>query len=84
MDNLKSILAHATGCTIQHDGWTCGTCFFALSDKLNNQDWQAVLLVRGDYKESELDNLPQSVDKAIKKVERIAGKVYRKNQSIPL
>ena len=57
---LKKALREATGCTIQHTGWTCGTCFFAIDDSLNNQDWQFVLWYRGDYNEADLENLPES------------------------
>lgn len=52
---LKTILRHATHCTIQHDGWPCGTCFGAYLSRLNipedkhNPYWQAVLRYRGDY-----------------------------------
>jgi len=35
---LKEALKKATGCTVQHDGWTCGTCFYAIDDKLTNKD----------------------------------------------
>ena len=47
------------GCEIQSgDAWPCGTCFFAISDELTNADWQLVLLIRGDYNEKDLSNLP--------------------------
>lgn len=71
---LKKALLNATGCDIQHDGWTCGTCFFAISEKMTNKDWQAVLLTRGDYKEWELDNLPRNIQKSLKKVVKLADK----------
>lgn len=57
---LKSLLSKKVGCNIQYDGWPCGTCFLAISKKLTNADWQNVLLLRGDYKESELNNLPKN------------------------
>ena len=65
---LKAQLRKATGCTIQHDGWPCGTCFFRINDSLSNADWQAVLLTRGDYKKEDLDNLPQNIEESLKKV----------------
>ena len=40
---LKKALRQKTKCAIQHDGWTCATCFFAMSEELTNQDWQALL-----------------------------------------
>ena len=53
---LKHLLGKETGCTVQHDGWTCGTCFFpivdeikGLSDDNDHNYWLAVLYVRGDY-----------------------------------
>jgi hypothetical protein len=65
---LKTALRKATGCRIQHTGWPCGTCFFSISDKLTNKDWQAVLLFRGDYKRKELNNLPKDINKSLEKV----------------
>ena len=46
---LKNILVEATSCSVQHNGWPCGTCFYAISPRLNNHHWQAVLAWRGDY-----------------------------------
>lgn len=73
---LKKLLKNKTNCTIQHDGWTCGTCFFAISKKLNNKDWQAVLLTRGDYLKKDLDNLPKDINRSLNKVLRIIGGVH--------
>ena len=70
-DALKQALLNATTCDIQHDGWTCGTCFFHISPELNNQDWQAVLLIRGDYSRDELDNLPEDIGASVAKVIRL-------------
>jgi hypothetical protein len=56
--DFKRALRYKTCCCIQHNGWPCGTCFFAISEELINRDWQTVLLYRGDYKETDLDNLP--------------------------
>ena len=57
-NSLKTRLKHATGCTIQHDGWSCGTCFCAIESdwKLKHdigEYWQAVLDFRGDYDDFE-------------------------------
>jgi hypothetical protein len=65
---LKRLLKEKTGCTIQHDGWTCATCFFAIDKKLTNKDWQTVLLVRGDYDSSELNNLPKNIEARVKNI----------------
>ena len=65
---LKQALKKKTRCTIQHTGWTCGTCFFAISKKLTNKDWQALLLFRGDYKLSDLGNLPKNLEKSLNKI----------------
>jgi len=71
---LKEILFKKTmGCAIQHDGWPCGTCFFAISKELDNSDWQNVLLIRGDSKETELDNLPKDREASYEKIMRIAA-----------
>ena len=70
--SLKLALLKKTHCTIQ-DGWPCGTCFFEMSKDLNNQDWQALLLYRGDHTESDLDNLPAGgTDESLKKILAIA------------
>jgi hypothetical protein len=65
-------LRSVTGCTIQHDGWPCGTCFFSISKKLTNADWQAVLLKRGDYKKETMDNLPKDIEASLKKTLKLA------------
>ena len=57
--DTRILLLEATGCDAQHTGWTCGTCFFGISDKLTNRHWQAVLWIRGDNKREDLDNLPE-------------------------
>ena len=69
---LKNILNKKLGCKIQHTGWPCGTCFFSMSQKLTNQDWQTLLLFRGDYKKSDLTNLPENQEKTIQKIVEIA------------
>lgn len=65
---FKEMLADKTNCGIQNNGWTCGTCFFEISDKLTNQDWQSLLLYRGDYKADELDNLPPDQNESLNKI----------------
>lgn len=70
---LKKTLAEKTSCRIQHTGWCCGTCFFAISKKLTNKDWQSLLLFRGDYKKKELTNLPRNPDKSIEKIAKLCG-----------
>jgi len=65
---FKKLLVKATaGCGIQN-GWPCGTCFFAISNKLTNKDWQAILLFRGDYKKEDLHNLPKDINKSLMKI----------------
>lgn len=52
--SLKSKLAKITKCTIQHNGWSCNTCFHALDLPLKHdihEYWEAVLAERGDYPE---------------------------------
>lgn len=70
-DKLKKALLKATGCTLQHNGWTCGTCFFTIDDKLTNKDWQTVLYIRGDYELQNLNNLPSSMVKSIEKILKV-------------
>jgi len=57
---LKKKLEDYLGCTLQHDGWSCNSCFHGL--KLNLKEdiheyWLAVLAIRGDY-----PSLPQRLD----------------------
>lgn len=68
---FKYALRNKTGCVVQHDGWTCGTCFFALSPKLTNKDWQSLLWFRGDYNAKDLDNLPKHPLKNINKIYKL-------------
>jgi hypothetical protein len=70
---LKEALEQKTGCTIQHTGWPCGSCFFAISDDLTEQDWQALLFYRGDYSVDELDNLPDDIAGSLVKIEKLCG-----------
>ena len=51
---LQNDLANFTGCTIQHDGWSCNSCFHSLDGELKLKEdfheyWLAVLFYRGDY-----------------------------------
>ena len=71
-ETLKKAITKKTGCTIQHDGWPCGTCFFAIDDSLTNRDWQTFLYFRGSDIREELDNLPDS----LKEIEEIITKIY--------
>lgn len=54
-DFLKKWLESGTHCTIQHDGWTCRTCFYDMMDRLKIPDelqqgfWEFILSTRGDY-----------------------------------
>jgi len=75
---FKKLLSDRTLCTIQHNGWTCGTCFFSMSKKFTEQDWQSVLLYRGDYKAKELTNLPKDYMNSIDKVFKILNEVNKK------
>lgn len=69
---MKKALKAKTGCAIQHTGWTCGTCFFSMSKELDNADWQALLVFRGDYDRKTMDNLPKDEKASIRKIYRIA------------
>tara|TARA_Y100000593_G_C4258358_1_gene310864 strand:- start:289 stop:558 length:270 start_codon:yes stop_codon:yes gene_type:complete len=70
-ETMQNELEIETMCTIQHDGWTCGSCFFTISKELDNSDWQNILLLRGDYKEDELDNLPKDREESLIKIYNI-------------
>lgn len=72
LELLEALDRQTKGCKIQapdHDGgWTCGTCFFAIDEDFDNQDWQTILAVRGDTDSSELDNLPSDVKARVKQI----------------
>ncbi len=71
---FKKKLKERTSCSIQHNGWTCGTCFFSISKKLTNDHWRAVLYFRGDYTKEEIEAdesweyNKEKIDKWIKEV----------------
>ena len=59
-EEVRRNLERELGCTIQHDGWPCGSCFCSVGDEWNlSKDighyWQAVLDFRGDYDDFEWD-----------------------------
>lgn len=70
---LKKALKQVTGCTLQYNGWCCGTCFFSISEKFTNKDWQLVLLIRGDYEEKDLTNLPKDREESYEKIIKLCG-----------
>ena len=65
---FKRMLKLKTGCSIQYNGWCCGTCFFSLSKKLDNKDWRSLLYYRGDYGKEELDLIPENWEERINKI----------------
>lgn len=53
---LKEWLEAGTcGCTLQHDGWSCNTCFFDFAERVGIPEplqegfWKTILAIRGDY-----------------------------------
>tara|TARA_Y100001963_G_C6466591_1_gene302607 strand:+ start:66 stop:533 length:468 start_codon:yes stop_codon:yes gene_type:complete len=50
---LKNLLLEHTSCGLQHDGWTCNSCFHSMTYLDLSTDihdyWLAVLFFRGDY-----------------------------------
>jgi hypothetical protein len=64
---IKNKLANETGCTIQHTGYPCNSCFhnmdLALKEDIHEY-WLAVLHSRGDYngydwKDADVSNFPK-------------------------
>lgn len=63
IEELRLWAVKWTGCSIQHNGWPCGTCFCDLIARLGvketgihnkpvdrvNEFWRAILQIRGDY-----------------------------------
>lgn len=68
---FKKLLREKSLCGCQHNWRPCGTCFFAVSDKITNQDRQTVLLYRWDYKKEDLDNLPVDIPAQLKRIQDI-------------
>lgn len=62
-EEFKEKLLEKTMCSIQHDGWTCGTCFFSLSETLTNLHWRVILNFRGDYSDEDLDRDLEEMNK---------------------
>ena len=80
---LRQILYNGTnGCCIQYQGFPCGTCFF-ITEELTNRDWQMVLLLRGDTKIKDLDNLPEKKDweNTIKNIIKIYRQLTKKRKN---
>tara|TARA_Y100001938_G_scaffold98143_1_gene134315 strand:- start:251 stop:526 length:276 start_codon:yes stop_codon:yes gene_type:complete len=64
---FKKKLFFETGCSIQYNGWTCGSCFYPLANEINlNKDsdlyWKAILWYRGDYKDFDWKKEYPSID----------------------
>lgn len=75
---FKKLLFEVTRCNIQR-GWCCGTCFFAIKKNyFDNQDWQSLLLYRGDYPKEDLENLPDNPKDSIKKIWDVLVKIKTK------
>tara|TARA_Y100001938_G_scaffold34520_1_gene47421 strand:- start:491 stop:766 length:276 start_codon:yes stop_codon:yes gene_type:complete len=78
---LKKKLFFETGCSIQHNGWTCGSCFYPLADELNlNKEshlyWKAILWYRGDYNDFDWKKEHPTVD--IKMFPQLIKEIYNK------
>ena len=52
-ETMRRLVVEACGgCTIQHDGWPCNSCFHSLDLPLKHNIhayWIAILSYRGDY-----------------------------------
>ena len=82
---LKRTLKDLTHCTIQHDGWPCGTCFGALLTTRGIQDndnlslrsdkrslyWQSLLVYRGDYDITGMDYTELEIKQGIKELKEV-------------
>ena len=57
-NKLQKKVVNYFGCSIQHNGWPCNSCFHTIGEELNLAEdihdyWVAVLAFRGDYPELE-------------------------------
>lgn len=62
---LQKALVDATGCSTQHDGWPCNSCFHNLelgitADRLHEL-WGSALAFRGDYSPIEVEQTPDTI-----------------------
>ncbi len=71
---FRKALKDKCGCSIQHDGWPCNTCFHSmelgLDDDRQHELWQSVLAYRGDYKDVIFDppQTPGLIDTNLKEL----------------
>jgi hypothetical protein len=78
---LKKKLNMRLGCTIQHTGYPCNSCFHSLelgiSDMELHELWEALLLFRGDYKPPEIPIGEAEMEKRIKRLYSLLDKKPR-------
>ena len=65
--DLQKVINKHLPCVVQHDGWSCNTCFHDtfsyLGDDVAHLLWIAVLRIRGDYSDmSETEFLKPNKD----------------------
>ena len=67
---FKQKLKDITSCSIQYNGWTCGSCFYAISESLIHEDWVSLLLYRGDYNlfDLEKESIPKDQKASLNKI----------------
>lgn len=72
---LRKTLVEKTGCSIQHNGWPCNTCFHALDLGITPQRlhelWGAVLAYRGDYSPIDVEQTPDVVKSNIAELKHL-------------
>ncbi len=51
---LIKIFADKTGCSIQHKGSPCNTCFHSIDADFQHICWLIILGLRGDYEEKQI------------------------------
>ena len=78
VEKLKQYLAEETGCTIQHNGWCCRSCFNTMDylklAKDISEYWQPVLSVRGDYDDFDWEKEYPNTD--ISKFPELVNELY--------
>jgi len=75
LEELRELLVKETcGCSAQHTGWPCNTCFHAMNLENLKHDihdyWEAVLAERGDYPE-----IPKNPELIIELLKALGGTV---------
>ena len=78
LNSLYYKLQEKTGCSAQHTGWSCNSCFHNMTIDLKediHQYWLAVLSFRGDYLDYNWDKEGIDTSNFAKLIEELNNKL---------